>query len=243
MFIYPQHSLFSHAMLLRTIALQNRMKAGTDTYRHKALRRELIESLRQKGITDELVLAAMERVPRHFFLDSALDHIAYEDRAFPIAAGQTISQPFTVAYQTSLLQIMAGYKVLEIGTGSGYQAAVLSETGTWVYTIERQKELFENLRNSDFRKNYPRISFLYGDGFMGWESCGLYDRILITAAAPVIPAKLLKQLKPGGILVLPLDAGANQRMTRITKLADENFKEEQFDYFSFVPMLRGKMDV
>ncbi len=219
------------------------MKVTKDTYRHKALRRELIELLRNKGITDELVLSAMDRVPRHYFLDSALDHIAYEDRAFTIAAEQTISQPFTVAYQSSLLQLKPGIKVLEIGTGSGYQAAVLAEVGVWLFTIERQKLLHEILKNSLFLKMYPRVRCMYGDGFIGWESCGLYDRILITAAAPIVPPKLLQQLQIGGIMVLPLDEGTTQRMTRITKLEDGSYKEEQFSEFSFVPMLKGKMKV
>ncbi len=217
------------------------MRVTTDTYRHKALRRELIQSLREKGINDELVISAMDKVPRHYFLDSALDHLAYEDRAFTIAADQTISQPFTVAYQSSLLQLKPGIKVLEIGTGSGYQAAVLAEAGVWLFTIERQKQLYDILKKSKFGEMYPRVRCLHGDGFIGWESCGLYDRILITAAAPIVPPKLLKQLQTGGTMVLPLDEGNMQRMTRITKMVDGSYREEQFDHFSFVPMLKGKM--
>ncbi len=212
----------------------------TDTYQHKGLRKRLAAQLRQKGIKDENILNAIENIPRHFFLDSAFDKIAYEDRAFPIGEGQTISQPYTVAYQTELLQVMKSMKVLEIGTGSIYQASVLSEMGARVYTIERQKKLFEKNKTFIFKSKYPNIKFFYGDGFEGLPSFAPFDRIIITAAAPHIPPKLLQQLKVGGIMIIPLDEGNKQRMLRITKISDTENQEEYFDYFSFVPMLSGK---
>ena len=215
------------------------MRKHEDTYRHKGLRKKLIDSIREKGITDENVLNAMMNIPRHFFLDTALQDIAYEDRAFPIAEGQTISQPYTVAYQTQLLQIKQYDKVLEIGTGSVYQAAVLAEMGATVYTIERQKKLFEKNKNFIFRSKYPNIKYFYGDGFEGLPTYAPFDKIIITAAAPVIPPKLLLQLKLGGKMIIPLDEGTFQRMLRITKTVEGNY-EEAFENFSFVPMLKGK---
>jgi protein-L-isoaspartate(D-aspartate) O-methyltransferase len=216
------------------------MRTFEDTYRHKGLRKQLIDSLREKGITDELVLAAMNNIPRHFFLDTALDRIAYEDRAFPIAEGQTISQPYTVAYQTQLLQVKPSDKILEIGTGSAYQATVLAEMGAKVFTIERQKKLFDQNKQFVFRKKHPQIKFFYGDGFEGLPTFAPFDKIIITAAAPVVPPKLLEQLKPGGIMVIPLDEGEQQRMRRITKREDGTLQDEAFTEFSFVPMLTGK---
>jgi len=216
------------------------MKKAEDTYRHKGLRKKLIDSLREKGITDEKVLTAMMKIPRHFFLDTALQDIAYEDRAFPIAEGQTISQPYTVAYQTQLLQIKQYDKVLEIGTGSVYQATVLAEMGAKVYTIERQKKLFEKNKSYIFGSQYPNIKFFYKDGFEGLPTYAPFDKIIITAAAPQIPPKLLQQLKPGGIMVIPVDEGEYQRMLRVIKKADGTYEEEKFENFSFVPMLKGK---
>ena len=216
------------------------MRTFEDTYRHKGLRKQLIDSLREKGITDELVLAAMNNIPRHFFLDTALDRIAYEDRAFPIAEGQTISQPYTVAYQTQLLQVKPSDKRLEIGTGSAYQATVLAEMGAKVFTIERQKKLFDQNKQFVFRKKHPQIKFFYGDGFEGLPTFAPFDKIIITAAAPVVPPKVLEQLKPGGIMVIPLDEGEQQRMRRITKREDGTLQDEAFTEFSFVPMLTGK---
>ncbi len=218
------------------------MRKYEDTYRHKGLRKKLIDALRVKGITDEQVLAAMNTIPRHYFLDSALDEIAYEDRAFPITAGQTISQPYTVAYQTQLLQVKPNDKVLEIGTGSVYQAAVLAEIGARVYTIERQKQLYENTKQFFFRSKYPNLKFFYGDGYEGLPTYAPFDKVIITAAAPFIPPKLVEQLKPGGIMVLPLDEGSLQRMLRLTKQADATVVEEEFDKFSFVPMLSGRKE-
>src|SRR6185437_2463975 len=193
------------------------MRTFEDTYRHKGLRRQLVDVIRKKGITDERVLDAILHIPRHFFMDSAFEKIAYEDRAFPIAEGQTISQPYTVAYQTQLLNVRRNDKVLEIGTGNEYQSIVLAEMGARIYTIERQKKLYEQNKDFILRSKYPNIKFFYGDGFEGLPSFAPFDKILITAAAPFIPPKLLEQLKVGGLMVLPLDEDGRQRMLRLTK--------------------------
>jgi protein-L-isoaspartate(D-aspartate) O-methyltransferase len=213
-----------------------------DKHVHKGLRKQMVDLLRQKGITDEAVLTAINAVPRHYFLDSAFLTHAYEDRAFPIGEGQTISHPHTVAYQTQLLQINKLDKVLEIGTGSVYQASILAEMGARVFTIERQKKLYDLHKDYVFKSKYPTIKFFYGDGFEGLPTYGPFDKIIITAAAPFIPPKLVEQLKPGGIMVLPVneEEGDQQRMLRITKDADGIISEESFDVFSFVPMLTGK---
>ena len=216
------------------------MSKYIDSYQHKGLRKKLVDLLIEKGITDEAVLAAINAIPRHFFLDSAFDKIAYEDRAFPIGEGQTISQPYTVAYQTQLLQIKKMDKVLEIGTGSNYQATVLAEIGARVYTIERQKKLFEAQKNYFFKSKYPNIKFYFGDGFEGLPTFAPFDKVIITAAAPFIPPKLVEQLKVGGMMVIPVDEGDAQRMLRLTKQTDGSMKEESFEQFSFVPMLTGK---
>ena len=216
------------------------MRKYEDTYRHKGLRKKLIDTLISKGITDEKVLEAMNNIPRHFFLDSALDEIAYEDRAFPISEGQTISQPYTVAYQTQLLEVNPNDKILEIGTGSIYQASVLAEMGARVFTIERQKKLFDKTKQFIFRSKYQGIKFFYGDGYEGLPTYAPFDKVIITAAAPFIPPKLIGQLKPGGTMIIPLDEGEHQRMLRLTKNTDDNISEEAFENFSFVPMLKGK---
>ena len=219
------------------------MRKYDDTYRHKGLRKKLIDILREKGITDEAVLAAMNNIPRHFFLDSAFDEIAYEDRAFPISEGQTISQPYTVAYQTQLLQIKPLDKILEIGTGSIYQATVLAEMGAKVFTIERQKGLFEKTRSYIFKSKYLNLKFFYGDGFEGLPTYAPFDKVIITAAAPMVPPKLIAQLKTGGKMIIPVNSAIeneHQRMLRITKNADGSTSEEAFENFSFVPMLPGK---
>jgi protein-L-isoaspartate(D-aspartate) O-methyltransferase len=216
------------------------MKLPEDTFRHKGLRKKLIDIVKEQGITDEAVLNAMNNIPRHFFMDTALDNIAYEDRAFPISDGQTISQPYTVAYQTQLLQIKPYDKVLEIGTGSIYQATVLAELGAKVFTIERQKNLFDKTKDYILKNKYSNIKFFYGDGFLGLPNFAPFDKVLITAAAPFLPPKLLEQLKPGGVMVIPVDDGENQTMKRITKNADGTFDEEVFNKFSFVPMLAGR---
>ena len=216
------------------------MNINEDTYRHKGLRKKLMDVLREKGITDEAVLNAMNNIPRHSFMDSAFDNIAYEDRAFPISDGQTISQPYTVAYQTQLLQIKRNEKVLEIGTGSIYQATVLAELGAKVFTIERQKNLFDKTKQYIFKSKYHNLKFFYGDGFEGLPTYAPFDKVIITAAAPFIPPKLMQQLKPGGFMVIPVDEGLQQRMLRLTKNADGTYSEELFENFSFVPMLTGK---
>jgi protein-L-isoaspartate(D-aspartate) O-methyltransferase len=213
-----------------------------DKHVHKGLRKQMVDLLREKGITDESVLAAINAVPRHYFLDSAFLTHAYEDRAFPIGEGQTISHPHTVAYQTQLLQINKSDKVLEIGTGSVYQATILAEMGARVYTIERQKKLFDLHIDYVFKNKYPTIKFFFGDGFVGLPTYAPFDKIIITAAAPFIPPKLVEQLKPGGIMVVPVNEGQGdqQRMIRISKDMNGEITEESFDIFSFVPMLTGK---
>ncbi len=212
-----------------------------DTLRQQALRKQLVKTVREKGIQDERVLDALMKVPRHCFMDNALDSIAYEDRAFPIAAGQTISQPYTVAYQTELLQVKPFEKVLEIGTGSAYQATILAELKAQVFTIERQRELFdERAKHYPFAAMYPLLKFFYGDGFKGLPTYGPFDKILVTAAAPYIPQSLIDQLKPGGFLVIPVDEDNAQRMKRICKKTDGTLSEESFALFNFVPMVEGK---
>lgn len=216
------------------------MRTFEDSYRHKGLRRQLVDIIRQKGITDERVLDAILHIPRHFFMDSAFDKIAYEDRAFPIGEGQTISQPYTVAYQTQLLEVRPFEKVLEIGTGSAYQACVLAETKAQVYTIERQKKLFDSNKQFPYLKKYPALKFFYGDGYEGLPTYGPFDKVIVTAAAPFIPPKLVEQLKPGGLMVIPVGEGQVQRMLRLTRQPDGSATEEVFDNFSFVPMVGGK---
>lgn len=216
------------------------MRNFEDSYRHKGLRRQLVDQLREKGISDERVLEAINAIPRHFFLDSAFDKVAYDDKAFPISVGQTISQPYTVAYQSQLLELKPFEKVLEIGTGSGYQAMVLAAMGAQVYTIERQKQLFDEHRNFILRAKYPSIKYFYGDGFEGLPTFAPFDKILITAAAPFIPPKLINQLKVGGKMVIPLGEGEVQNMVRLTKTIDSGYSKESFADFSFVPMLEGK---
>ncbi len=218
------------------------MRDFKDSWRHKGMRTKLVEGIQKKGITEEKILEAIKKVPRHFFMDTAFEEIAYEDRAFPIGEGQTISQPYTVAYQTQLLQIKPFDKVLEIGSGSGYQAAILSTMGASVFTIERQKKLYKALKSSFIRKKYPSIKFFYGDGFKGLPTYAPFNKIIITAAAPYIPENLKKQLKKGGTIVVPVGGKSGQRMYKLTKNKDLTFEQEVFDNFSFVPMLEGKQD-
>lgn len=201
---------------------------------------KLVDQLRQKGISDERLLRALLYVPRHFFMDPGFDKVAYEDRAFPISEGQTISQPYTVAYQTQLLEIKPYEKVLEIGTGSGYQSIVLAEMGAQVFTIERQKKLFDEHKDFVLRNKYPNIKYFYGDGYEGLPTYAPFDKVIVTAAAPFIPPRLTEQLKTGGKMVIPVGEGHVQRMMRLTKLADGSFFEEVFDNFSFVPMVEGR---
>lgn len=199
--------------------------------------------LAKKGITDRRVLEAIERVPRHLFLgnDNIFDVKAYEDIAFPIGEGQTISQPYTVAYQSQLLETLPKEKVLEIGTGSGYQAAVLAELGVKVFSIERQRKLYDRTRTLLNDLGYNAVKMFFGDGFEGLETFAPFDKIIITAAAPHIPEKLLGQLMLGGQMVIPLDIDGSTRMVRITRLEEKEYDQEIFSEAAFVPMLRGKV--
>lgn len=210
-----------------------------DSYKHKGLRKGLVETLRKKGIKDKKVLDAIGSVPRHHFMDSAFLNFAYEDKAFPIGADQTISQPYTVAMQTELLSVEPGHKVLEIGTGSGYQTAVLTEMGCKLYTIERQRLLFKKARKilSDLNST---AKVFYSDGYKGLPSFAPFDRVLITCGAPFIPDDLVEQLKPGGILVIPIGEGDAQIMTRLIKNEDGSLDRTTHGTFRFVPMLKDK---
>ncbi|MFA6151711.1 MAG: protein-L-isoaspartate(D-aspartate) O-methyltransferase [Chitinophagaceae bacterium] len=215
-------------------------KPQEDSYLHKGMRAKLVTTLREKGIKDEKVLAAINAVPRHFFLDTAFERIAYEDRAFQILAQQTISHPFTVAFQTELLEIKKFDKVLEIGTGSAYQSCVLAELGAQVFSIERQRELYDYVNKFFFIKKYATIKRFYGDGYIGLPSYAPFDKIIVTAGAPYVPEKLIEQLKPGGIFVIPVGDEKGQRMLRITKEIDHKIITEELGNFDFVPMLEGK---
>ena len=210
-----------------------------DNYRHKGMRKILVEELKSKGISDENVLNAINAVPRHVFLDSSFLNFAYQDKAFPIGSGQTISQPFTVAFQSSLLEIKKNMKVLEIGPGSGYQACVLAEMGAKVFSIERQRKLYT--KTKAFLAEFPyRIKMFLGDGNKGLPTYGPFDRIIITAAAPEIPQALVDQLKVGGMMVSPLcENEEHQTMLRLTKQEDGTLKREEYGDFRFVPMLKG----
>lgn len=211
----------------------------TDSYRHKGLRRKLIQALRKKGISDERVLDAMERIPRHLFLDRAFEDWAYRDVPFPIGNEQTISQPFTVAFQTELLQVKPRDRILEVGTGSGYQACVLAEMGAKVYTVERVKALYERTHKFLEELGYQRIRTFLRDGNEGLPRFAPYDGILATAGATEIPDMLLKQLAVGGRLVIPVGKGDTQQMLRVTRVSEDDFKQESFGAFRFVPFLRG----
>ena len=206
-----------------------------DNFRHQGLRRNLVLQLEGKGIKDSRVLAAIAKVPRHVFFENALLSHAYQDKAFPIGEGQTISQPYTVARQTELLDLKPGMKVLEIGTGSGYQCAILSEMGAVVYTIEYQPVLFKKVRQILPKMGY-RANFFLGDGSKGLPQFAPYDRIIVTAGAPSVPEPLLEQLAPGGILVIPSGDSKSQEMLRIEKHADGSLSEDRFGNFSFVPL-------
>jgi protein-L-isoaspartate(D-aspartate) O-methyltransferase len=216
------------------------MKRFTDTNVDIGRRRQLVNLLREKGITNKEVLDAINTIPRHFFVETVFDAKAYDDIAIQIDAEQTISQPYTVAFQTQLLDVKRGQKILEVGTGSVYQASVLAHIGARVFTIERQKKLFENNKTFIFKAKYPNLKFFYGDGFAGLPTYAPFDKVIITAAAPFIPPKLIEQLKTNGVMVIPVDEGEQQRMLRITKNEDGSLTEERFDTCSFVPMLSGK---
>ncbi len=211
----------------------------SDTYKYKGLRKQLVDSIERKGISDKKVLAALMKVPRHLFMATGFEERAYQDNAFPIAAEQTISQPYTVAVQTSLLEIEKGDKVLEIGTGSGYQTSILLELGAKVYTIERQKILFREAQLILRKLNYNPYCY-YGDGYKGLPTYGPFDKILITAGAAEMPEELKKQLKVGGILVAPIGSRSSQDMLKVTKKTEEEYLVESYGKFVFVPMLKGK---
>ncbi|HLN20080.1 MAG TPA: protein-L-isoaspartate(D-aspartate) O-methyltransferase [Bacteroidales bacterium] len=212
-----------------------------DSFEAKGKRKRLVAELRNKGITDEEVLRAIDNVPRHIFMDAAFLVHAYTDKAFPISSGQTISQPYTVAVQTSLLQVKKRDKILEIGTGSGYQAAVLAEMGAKVYTIERFRELFLKAQNTIETLGYT-VNFFYGDGYEGKPQYGPYDGIVITAAAPEIPQTLLQQLKTGGRLVVPVGNSDSQVMTVVQRTGFDSFEQSTHGNFVFVPMLKGTVN-
>jgi protein-L-isoaspartate(D-aspartate) O-methyltransferase len=207
-----------------------------DSYRHKGLRKQLIRTLQEKGIIDENVLAVMGKIPRHYFFDSALVEHAYEDKAFPIGEGQTISQPYTVAFQTQLLEIKVRDKVLEIGTGSGYQAAILAELEVNLFTIEYNQKLFQKA-DKFFKLSKYKIQNFHGDGSKGLPEQAPFHKILVTAGCPAVPAPLLQQLTVGGILVLPVGDEKTQKMLKITRIDEKTYQKETFQHFSFVPLL------
>lgn len=205
-------------------------------------RQMLVDSLRSKGISDEDVLKAINTVPRELFMSDKHRMKSYVDKAFPIGEGQTISQPFTVAYQTQLLEIEPGDKVLEIGTGSGYQACVLADMRCEVFSVERQKKLFEKNKKFNYVKDFSNLHLFYSDGYEGLPEHAPFDKILITAAAPEVPDELVAQLKMPGIMVLPLGVAPMQIMLRLSKLENGEIQEEDFGNFSFVPMLKGRKE-
>ena len=209
-----------------------------DTYRHKGLRRQLIETLEQKGIDDERVLNAMMQLPRHFFLDNAFDELAYEDRALPIGKDQTISQPYTVAYQTCLLNIQKREKVLEVGTGSGYQAAILALLGARVYTVERHELLHKKAKKLLEALQLGNIRCYFRDGYKGLPEFAPFDKIIVTAGAREIPQKLLAQLKVGGRMVIPVGDKV-QKMLCIDRISEDKYEQEEKANFRFVPFVKG----
>lgn len=210
-----------------------------DSYRHKGMRRRLVDQLREKGVTDEAILAAIGAIPRHFFLDKAFEEHAYEDKPFPIGHEQTISQPYTVAYQTNLLHLKPSDKVLEIGTGSGYQAAILAALGAVVYTVERQEGLFLKAKELLKKMGLTTIHCFFSDGTLGLAEHAPFDKILVTAGAKEVPNCLLEQLAIGGILVIPVGNADGQYMMRIQRKDKYQFETETLDAFKFVPFLGG----
>ena len=211
-----------------------------DTLKQKGLRRQLISSLKAKGILNKTVLDVMTKIPRHFFMDPSLVNFAYEDKAYPILANQTISQPYTVAFQTGLLEVSAFHKVLEIGTGSGYQTAVLLGLSPNVYTIERQQSLFKQTQRLFLQLGLRPKKQIFGDGYKGLPNVAPFDRIIVTAGAPEIPKPLMNQLAIGGKLIIPLGANT-QIMTRFTRTSTLVFDKEEFGQFKFVPLLENKI--
>ena len=210
-----------------------------DSYKHKGMRNKLAETVEAKGIRDKLVLEAIKTVPRHLFMDSGFVDHAYQDKAFPIAAEQTISQPYTVAFQTELLQVKPGDKILEIGTGSGYQTAVLLHLKAKVYTIERQLVLYKKTKLFFDKMGYRPKKYVFGDGYKGLVDDAPFDGIIITAGAPNIPQKLMSQLAIGGKMVIPV-GDDEQVMTLITRTSEREFEKQEFGSFRFVPMLGNK---
>ncbi len=210
-----------------------------DTLKHKGMRNQLAGVVADKGIADSSVLEAIRTIPRHLFMDSGFEGHAYQDKAFPIAAGQTISQPYTVAFQTELLGVKSGHKILEIGTGSGYQTAILLHLKARVYTIERQLELFKKTTLFFKKMGYRPRNFLFGDGYKGLAEEAPFDRILVTAGAPEIPAPLLAQLKVGGRMVIPVGE-EEQKMTLIIRKSAKEFERKELGIFRFVPLLEDK---
>jgi protein-L-isoaspartate(D-aspartate) O-methyltransferase len=211
-----------------------------DTFKHKGLRKKLVELLKEKDIKDQLVLDAIGRIPRHYFLDNAFLEFAYNDVAFPIGEGQTISQPYTVAFQSQLLKINKGDKVLEIGTGSGYQTAVLCELGAKVFSIERQQKLYQRTSEFIIKSLGYNAKLFFGDGYLGLPTFAPFKKIIVTAGAPFIPEALLQQLDSNGILVIPVNEGEGQVMLEIHKNEDGTFKKIKHGEFKFVPMLQEK---
>lgn len=209
-----------------------------DTYRHKGLRRQLVMKLKEKGISDQRVLDAIGKVPRHVFFDPAFLEHAYQDKAFPIGEGQTISQPYTVAFQTQLLEVKPGDKVLEVGTGSGYQCCVLMETGAKVYSIETNKVLYQKTREILPVMGYNPKLFM-GDGTLGLPTHAPFDKIIVTAGAPAIPETYIDQLVQGGILVIPVGNDVQQHMLRVIK-TEKGYETEDFGNFKFVPLIGKK---
>lgn len=210
-----------------------------DTYRHKGLRKKLVETIRVKGIRDEKVLTAINSLPRHFFMEKGFEEWAYMDKAFPIESDQTISQPYTVAFQTELLHIKKRDKVLEVGTGSGYQAAILALLGARVHTIERQEALFHKTNELFEKLEVGNIRTYFRDGYKGLPEFAPFDKMIVTAGAKDIPTTLKNQLTIGGILVIPVGDDDTQKMYRITRISEKEFKQEEFADFRFVPFLKG----
>jgi protein-L-isoaspartate(D-aspartate) O-methyltransferase len=209
-----------------------------DTFRHKGLRKKLVDEIRNKGIRDESVLNAINNIPRHLFMDNSFVGFAYNDKAFPISSGQTISQPYTVAFQTEALQIKRTDRVLEVGTGSGYQAAVLCQLGVALFTIERQRSLYDFARILLPKLGY-HPQFFYGDGYLGLPTYGPFDKIIVTAGANAVPPNLKDQLTIGGRLVIPVGDSGHQVMKIIVRVSENEYSEEDAGSFVFVPLLPG----
>lgn len=210
-----------------------------DTHKHQGLRNQLVKIIAEKGIKDKNVLEAIANVPRHLFMDSGFVDFAYQDKAFPIAANQTISQPYTVAFQTELLQVKPTHEILEIGTGSGYQTAVLLEMGAKVYTIERQQELFKKTKLFLPKIGYKPKKIIFGDGYKGLPEEAPFDGIIVTAGAPFVPNPLLSQLKIGGRLVIPI-GDEIQTMTLFIRTSEKDFEKHELGKFRFVPLLKKR---